>query len=102
MYENSLTNPSMLSFQALASRYIDRAARTNDLAEKARLLDQAEATIDRGIEHYGSLDVRKTPWYVQQTAYYSNLFYCRSLLSAERNEMPKVRVKHLLDALELN
>jgi hypothetical protein len=76
-YEASLTEPSLLSIQALASEYAKRAERETDVARKQALVAQARGEVLRGIERERTLGRRPTGY---QTSEQLQLARLHSLL----------------------
>lgn len=72
-YEANLSEPSLMSLQALAREYTDQAERERDPAHRRELSQQARAVVVRGIERERALGRKPTSYRSSETLHLAKL-----------------------------
>lgn len=87
-FETSLPEPSLLAFHALAKERVAQAQAERDPGVRARLIADAEASVDAGLKLRASLPLRPSPYYTPESFFHSKLLHVRATALSARGAPP--------------
>ncbi len=108
-YEVALKNPSILSTQNIPRIYLmpikkldDKKEKTKeDVAQRKEYVDEAKASLAKGLQNYAALGIKQTDYHADQHGYYARHHYYLGRYANINKESLQVQLKHYAKAYEL-
>jgi hypothetical protein len=102
-HEISLSNPSMLAYQAYAKSFVNRARKENNPQDREKWLLKAEMAIGKGVKHFNKLPLVEAPDYLTyEVGYFAKLHYLKGRISELRGESLLAQLAHYKKAYAIS